>query len=177
MITRPADNRPRNARAFRSLKMTRPASSRTVRSMRKPTWPHEDFNAYLEDLMAANGIVDRAELSRVSGVSNSQFSTWKKGTYRPSRDKLRQVAAVLNEPLIHLEIKAGLVDTSELEIPEPTFEVRSRPVVKFLGYYDASDGPSRDWIDRKVEDLNEQIEMRIELSRDRQEDFRHTNNL
>lgn len=103
---------------------------------KQPTWPADDFNRYLEELMRAQGITDRAELARLSGVSNSQFSTWKKGTYRPSKSKLEEIAPYLGVPVRNLLLKAGIVTPEELGLDaEPEMPVLPRVLRELIDTY------------------------------------------
>ena len=103
------------------------AHARVTGRPRRPTvfcmasrWPYEQFAEYLRALMAEAGIPDYAELSRLSGVNQTQFSNWRRGISRPSRESLAKVAPVLRVPTANLVTVAGLADDGD----EPTEEIR-----------------------------------------------------
>lgn len=88
------------------------------------SWPAAEFAAYLRQLMDAAGIPDFAELSRLTGVSQNQFSTWRLGRNQPSAANLKRIAPVLNVPPVKLFIMAGLASPDDLELAEaPDFRV------------------------------------------------------
>lgn len=103
------------------------AHARVTGRPRRPTvfcvaarWPYEQFAEYLRALMAEAGIPDYAELSRLSGVNQTQFSNWRRGISRPSRESLAKVARVVGVPTLNLVDVAGLADDGD----EVTEEVR-----------------------------------------------------
>lgn len=93
------------------------------------SWPVEDFNTYLRALMSAAGIDNYAELSRLTGVSQNQFSNWRRGLAQPSRENLRKVApAVGLRSAVTLYLAAGLEDQEHLELDSaPDFTVLPKP--------------------------------------------------
>lgn len=100
-------------------RVTRRKLAATVIRMGNP-WPHVQFNEYLDLLLSNAGLQDRAELSRLSGVKETQFTNWKKGTNRPSRQSLRKIAQALRmgpDGLARLLYEAG--DPDEREGVEP----------------------------------------------------------
>lgn len=79
-------------------------------------WPVAEFREYLRALMDAAGIANYAELSRLTGVSQNQFSNWHRGLAQPSRDSLAKIAPALNTPPVNLWIAAGLAGPEELNL-------------------------------------------------------------
>jgi transcriptional regulator with XRE-family HTH domain len=79
-------------------------------------WPVEDFNQYLEALMAAKKIADRAELSRVAGIDQTQLSNWRHGKTSPSRQSLRKIAQALTVPPVNLYVAAGIDSPEDLDL-------------------------------------------------------------
>lgn len=86
------------------------------------SWPVAEFNGYLRQLMDAAGIGTFADLSRLSGVSQNQFSNWRRGLAQPSRENLRKIAPALGlqSPLM-LFIAAG---HDFAVLPQPFQELR-----------------------------------------------------
>jgi transcriptional regulator with XRE-family HTH domain len=66
--------------------------------------------------MDAAGIATYAELSRLTGVSQNQFSNWTRGLAQPSRDTLNRIAPALNVPRANLLLQAGITDRSDLDL-------------------------------------------------------------
>lgn len=118
MSIRPVDNRPPPARPLNRTRVTRAEKSPTVACV--PTsWPVDEFRAYLRALMDAAGIPDYAELSRLSGVSQTQFSNWRRGLSQPSRPALKKVAPVLGlKSPVTLYLAAGIDEHEDLQLPE-----------------------------------------------------------
>lgn len=88
------------------------------------SWPAETFNRYLGNLMKASGIADYAELSRLSGVNQTNLSNYKLGRAQPSIEILNRLADVLQVKPVLLWIQAGRVSPSDLDLSgEPRFEV------------------------------------------------------
>lgn len=85
----------------------------------------EEFNAYLRALMDAAGIDNYAELSRLTGVSQNQFSNWRRGLAQPSRENLRKIAPALGlRSPVTLYLAAGLEEQEHLELEAaPDFRV------------------------------------------------------
>lgn len=81
-----------------------------------PTWPYQEFGEYLRAVMAAAQVPDFAELSRRSGVSQTQFSNWRRGLAQPSQDSLKKVASVLGIQPVKLYLAAGINDAAELDL-------------------------------------------------------------
>jgi transcriptional regulator with XRE-family HTH domain len=91
-------------------------------------WPYEEFGVYLRALMDNQGIENYAELSRLTQVSQNQFSNWRRGLAQPSRENLRKIAPVLglNSPVM-LYVAAGLEDHEDLQMDgTPDFTVLPR---------------------------------------------------
>lgn len=120
---RPIDNRPQPG-----SRLTRPGVTNSPRSpivFRVPkSWPVEEFREYLLTLMDHTGIGDYAELSRLSGVSQTQLSNWRLGKSQPSTGSLRKIAAALNVAPVTLFLAAGVNDHDELEMAHrPDFRI------------------------------------------------------
>ncbi len=64
--------------------------------------------------MTEAGIPDFAELSRLSGVSQTQFSNWRRGLSQPSRESLKRIAGHLKVSPVKLFIGAGIDNAGEL---------------------------------------------------------------
>lgn len=108
--------------------VTEPAPAPSVLSV-PPTWPYEEFAVYLRVLMKNAGIPDYAELSRLSGVSQTQFSNWRHGRVRPSRESLIKIAKALDVPPVKLMIAAAVVDEDDLDLSgEVDMTVLPRPL-------------------------------------------------
>jgi transcriptional regulator with XRE-family HTH domain len=102
-----------------------------------PGWPYETFAKYLRKLMEAQGIADYAELSRLSGVNQTNLSNWRRGLARPSHDALRSIAGTLRVKPVLLWIQAGLVEPADLDLSEqPRFDVLPAPVRELVELVD-----------------------------------------
>lgn len=102
------------------------------------TWPVSDFNTYLRALMDAAGIETHAELSRLTGVSQNQFSNWRRGLAQPSRENLRKIAPAvgLRSP-VTLYLAAGLEDQENLELESaPDFRVLPKQFLELREVYE-----------------------------------------
>lgn len=98
----------------------------------------EEFNTYLRALMDAAGIETHAELSRLTGVSQNQFSNWRRGLAQPSRENLRKIAPAvgLRSP-VTLYLAAGLEDQEHLELTaEPDFRVLPKALLDLRDVYE-----------------------------------------
>jgi transcriptional regulator with XRE-family HTH domain len=92
------------------------------------SWPVDDFREYLWALMRNAGIADYAELSRLTSVSQNQFSNWRRGLAQPSRESLKKIAPTLGVPPVLLYIQAGLDEHQDLDLtPQPDFSALPRP--------------------------------------------------
>lgn len=125
---RPPDNRPPAARPFTHSGMTRRRSGSTVpfvaQSGAGTTWPVDDFNRYLEDLMRAAKIATRKDLGDLAGVSSTQLSNWRRGLAQPRHASLKRIAAVLGVSPIKLYLRAGLTTSAEFDLSgEPDLTV------------------------------------------------------
>lgn len=137
MSVGPGDNRPPPARSLNRPRVTRREKSPTVTYV--PTsWPVDEFRDYLRALMHAAGIADYAELSRLSGVSQTQFSNWRRGLSQPSRQALKRLV----EPLglrspVMLYLAAGIDQHEDLELAAaPDFTVLPAPFHELLQVYE-----------------------------------------
>lgn len=81
-------------------------------------WPVDDFQQYLRKLMDNAGIRDFAELSRLTGVSETQFSNWRRGISQPSKSSLNRIAPVLGVKPVRLWFAAGLATMDDLDLDE-----------------------------------------------------------
>lgn len=132
MTTRPPDNRPLPAPTLAHGRVTEASERPNV--FHVPTaWPVDDFAAYLLALMREARISDYAELSRISGVNQTQFSNWRQGKSQPSRESLNKVARALGVPPVSLWLMAGLADEQELDMAErPDLTVLPREFTELL---------------------------------------------
>lgn len=80
------------------------------------SWPVEEFREYLLACMDRAGVTDYAELSRTTGVSQTQLSNWRYGKSQPSQASLKKIAPVLGIAPVNLYIAAGVNDSEELEL-------------------------------------------------------------
>lgn len=71
---------------------------------------------YLRALMTEADIRTFAELSRLSGVSETQFSNWGKAKSQPSRDSLKRLAPHLRVAPARLYLAAGINDAEDLDL-------------------------------------------------------------
>jgi transcriptional regulator with XRE-family HTH domain len=95
------------------------------------------FTEYLRSLMREAGIADFAELSRLTGVNQTQFSNWTRGKSRPSRENLKKIAPALGlaRPLM-LYLAAGLDEPGDHELERaPDFAVLPRPLQELYELY------------------------------------------
>lgn len=137
MTTHPTDNRPVGRAPLARVRVTTDRDTPNV-SCVPATWPFEDFGRYLRALMDNAGIPDFAELSRLTGVSQSQFSMWRRGMTQPSRRNLKRIAPALglNSPLT-LYLTAGLDEQEDLELDsQPDFTVLPKPFLELLEVYE-----------------------------------------
>jgi transcriptional regulator with XRE-family HTH domain len=79
------------------------------------SWPVDEFAKYLRALMDAAGIETYAELSRLTDVSQNQFSNWRRGLARPSHELLRKIAPVLHVKPAALWYQAGLQADGDID--------------------------------------------------------------
>lgn len=136
MNVRPADNRPSPARPLTRARVTSREDSPTVTFV-PASWPYEAFATYLRALMDSHGIADYAELSRLSGVSQTQLSNWRRGLAQPSREALKKVAVPLKTPPHRLFVRAGLDTEEELGAEAlPEFEPLPRVIRELHEVYD-----------------------------------------
>lgn len=78
----------------------------------------EEFREYLLACMDRAGVADYAELSRITGVSQTQLSNWRYGKSQPSQASLRKIAPALGVAPVNLYIAAELNDSAELELTQ-----------------------------------------------------------
>lgn len=128
MTSRPIDNRPSPATTLTRTGVTGPGRGHTLSHVSK-SWPVDEFNTYLRALMNAVGIESHAELSRLTGVSQNQFSNWRRGLAQPSRENLRKIAPALGlRSPVTLYLAAGLESQEHLELDAtPDFRVLPKP--------------------------------------------------
>lgn len=118
MHRHPWDNRPPPRQTLARVRVTHTRDSPTVDCV-PATWPVEEFAEYLRTLMANAGIADFAELSRLSGVNQSQFSLWRRGKTQPSRQNLKRIYGPLGlKSPVTLYVAAGLDAEEDLELGE-----------------------------------------------------------
>lgn len=82
-------------------------------------WSHEQFGAYIDAVMRAQGIDDDAELARRSGVGQTQIGRWRKGASRPSMVLLDRLADGLLVPKRNLYTLAGYSPDDEAPVDIP----------------------------------------------------------
>jgi transcriptional regulator with XRE-family HTH domain len=56
---------------------------------------------YFDKLLQRDGIT-AYKVAKATGITNSTFSEWKKGTYTPKVDKLQKIADYFGVPLEYL---------------------------------------------------------------------------
>jgi transcriptional regulator with XRE-family HTH domain len=135
--THPDDNRPPSRAPLARVRVTRTRESPTVDCV-PATWPIEEFNAYLRALMDRAQIADYAELSRLTGVSQTQFSNWRRGLTQPGRRSLKRIAPALGlKGAVTLYLAAGLDEQEDLELAAaPDFTVLPKPFQDLLEVYE-----------------------------------------
>lgn len=96
--------------------------------------------------MDAAGIENFAELSRLTGVSQNQFSNWRRGLAQPSRENLRKIAPAVNlRSPVTLYLAAGLEEQEHLELDSaPDFTVLPRPFQDLREVYEQLKALGRD---------------------------------
>lgn len=152
MTVRPPDNRPGPAHTLARAGVTRLSGPSIVFCM-PATWPVEEFVAYLRALMREADIADFAELSRLSGVSETQFSNWRRGLSQPSRKSLNRVAPILRVKPVNLWLMAGIADEADLDLTErPDMTVAPREFTDLLELWhdDRLSDPQRDFLRTSV---------------------------
>lgn len=174
-VSRRSRKGPRPADLLPPTQVTRRPGGRTVFGVSK-SWPHEAFNIELESIAVAAGLPERswrAELSRLSGVSQTQLSNWKAGTHRPSKGSLRSIAEAINEiapqidvTLLALEVAAGLTTTEELQSSGTVLFTPRRMPLPLTRLADACDQLRKEDpallkdVLQRVDQINELIELR-----------------
>lgn len=83
---------------------------------RRP-WDPDDFEDRLQTAMSAVGIPNKRQLSLRSGISETQFKQWARGT-RPRPDILERLAPALELPTARLLIWTGWIRSSDLRTVE-----------------------------------------------------------
>lgn len=78
----------------------------------------DDFGNYLTQAMAAAGL-SQAELSRLTGISDSIISKWRRGQAVPSVENLRILAPALGMTTRDLVVVAGHMTPDEVGLAEP----------------------------------------------------------
>lgn len=78
----------------------------------------QGWDDYLRDAMAAARIPNAAELSRLTGVNESQISRWLRGVGQPDVSNLRRLSPALRIPMLDLLVAAGHLTASEAKIRE-----------------------------------------------------------
>jgi transcriptional regulator with XRE-family HTH domain len=80
-------------------------------------WPD-----YLMAAMKSAQNITPADLSRLSGVNQSQISRWLRGIGQPSLDNLRKIQPVLRVPMLALLVASGHISKDEArlrDLPKP----------------------------------------------------------
>lgn len=106
----------------------------------------EEFNSYLRALMDRAGIENYAELSRLTGVSQNQFSNWRRGLAQPSRETLRRITDALGlKSPVTLYLAAGLEEQEHLELDAaPDFTVLPKPLQDLHDVYERAKALGRE---------------------------------
>lgn len=78
----------------------------------------EEFRDYLLACMKRAEVDDYAELSRLTGVSQTQLSNWRYGKSQPSQASLKKIAPVLGVSPMNLYIAAGVNESDEFELAQ-----------------------------------------------------------
>lgn len=78
----------------------------------------QDFGPYLTQAMTAAGL-SQADLARLTGISDSIISKWRRGQATPSVDNLRILAPALGMTTRDLVVVAGHMAPEEVGLKEP----------------------------------------------------------
>lgn len=78
----------------------------------------DDFGDYLTRTMAAAGL-SQADLKRLTGISDSIISKWRRGQATPSVENLRLLAPALGVTTRELVVRAGHMSPDEVGLKEP----------------------------------------------------------
>lgn len=137
MSAHPDDNRPAGHPPLARARVTKARPSPNFNCV-PATWPIEEFNAYLRSLMDNAQIADYAELSRLTGVSQTQFSNWRRGLTQPGRRSLKRIAPALGlRSPVTLYLAAGLDEQEDLELEsQPDFTVLPKPFQDLVEVYE-----------------------------------------
>jgi len=86
--------------------------------------------------MTAAHIPDFAELSRLTGVSQTQLSNWRRGLAQPSKESLKRISPALGVQPVRLYLAAGVNDAEELDISDQVdFTVLPAEIRDFIDLY------------------------------------------
>lgn len=122
----------------------------TVSSVGK-TWPSETFERHLRALMDRERIRNWAELSRLSGVSETQLSNWRAGSSQPNMASLDRLAPVLDTPPHTLYIAAGLLSPQQLGMEQAVdLTVLPREFQDLIDLYAQADTSGRELIRQHI---------------------------
>lgn len=116
------------------MRVTADGKASTLSPM-STAWPVEEFQEYLRALMDEARIANFGELSRLTGVSENQFSRWKLGKSQPSAANLRRIAPALDVAPVALFIAAGLNDPAELDLDQPDLTVVPAEIRDLISLY------------------------------------------
>lgn len=96
--------------------------------------------------MDAAGIADFAELHRLTGVSQTQFSNWRRGISQPSRENLKRIAPALSlKSPVTLYLAAGIDEREDLELEAvPDFTVLPKPFLDLRHVYELAKSLGRE---------------------------------
>ena len=140
----------RPADLLSSEQVTQEIPITTVTSVGK-SWPHATFERHLRALMDRENIRDRAELSRLSGVSQTQLSNWRAGSSQPTMASLDKLAAVLDVPPHTLYIAADLISPRLLGMHQDVdLRVIPREIQDLLDLYNQADSSGQELIRQHV---------------------------
>lgn len=117
MHEKPTDNRPSPGPTLSRGRVPGGPGRRNLSRVSK-SWPYEQFDDYVRALMLARGIENYAELSRLTGVSQNQFSNWRRGLAQPSATTLKRIAPALAVLPVKLFVMAGLTEEEDLDLSQ-----------------------------------------------------------
>jgi transcriptional regulator with XRE-family HTH domain len=133
---------PRPAHLLTSGEVTQEIPVTTMTLVGK-SWPYETFMTHLRALMDRENIADFAELSRLTGVSQTQFSNYRSGVSQPSQESLDKIAPVLHTTETALYIAAGRLKPGHLDAPsEFDMVVLPREILDLVKLY--QDAPTEE---------------------------------
>lgn len=76
----------------------------------------EGWSDFLDAAMRKSGYGTAADLSRASGIDQTQISRWLRGLGQPSLDNLRKLAPALRRPMLELVVASGHLTREEARL-------------------------------------------------------------